>query len=213
MRVAKLLLIAGLVAAVTLAAPPVGKVTSAKAFRLSGTEVAAEGVANWPLVSGDEIATLETPARVDLRDGSTVYLMARSRARISVEDQGIVVRLQAGALRYRLAENGRTLVAALDYEALPRQAREGRLVVENSEAYWNPANPDFYQVGAGIAVVESSSFTRRYRVTPFNLDFVTRWRQYEPGWGTPPGQPGAGTEPAVTPVGPSEPKPVSAYRP
>lgn len=208
----KMCVAALLVASLAVAAGPIGKVSSAKPFLLSGTEVPAEAIAKWPLVSGDEIVTLEAPVQVDLRDGSRVWLMAGSRARVSVEERGVVVRLQMGALRYRLASGGETRIAALDSELLPSEIREARLVLTRSEAYLNPISPGLEQLMAILPNFQQSSFARRFRITPANLDFVTAWRQYEPSWGTPPYEPGRGIEPPYTPPS-GVPKPVSAYRP
>jgi hypothetical protein len=203
----------GLILALALtAATPVAKITSGEPFILSGTQVPVAGVPNWPLVAGDEIVTAKAPGRIDFPDGSRVYVMPNSKLRITVEEKRTVVHLEEGALTYRLAKDSTLGLAAGSRESLPRDSRGGRLLVADSEAWWNPANLDYFLGAAGQLQTNGAVF-KQYKLTPFNLAFADLWRKYEPAWGTPPGVPGQGTEPEDPTVKPPEPQPVSNWRP
>lgn len=201
-----------LLALVLTAASPVAKITSGEPFILSGAKVPVTGVANWPLVAGDEIVTAKAPGRIDFPDGSRVYVMPNSKLRVTVERGRTLLRLEEGALSYRLARESRLGLAAGSRENLPGDSRGGHLLVADSDAWWNPANLDDYLSADGLLQNNAPVF-KQYKLTPFNLGFADLWRKYDLAWGTPPGVPGQGTEPDDPLVNPPEPQPVSNWRP
>jgi hypothetical protein len=201
-----------LLALVLTAASPVAKITSGEPFILSGAKVPVTGVANWPLVAGDEIVTAKAPGRIDFPDGSRVYVMPNSKLRVTVERGRTLLRLDEGALSYRLARESRLGLTAGSRESLPRDSRGGRLLVTDSDAWWNPANLDDYLSADGLLQNNAPVF-RQYKLTPLNLAFANLWRQYEPAWGTPPGVPGKEIPIADPIVEAPQPQPVSNWRP
>lgn len=88
----------GVFAAVSYGAAPAGSVSSSSAFELSGVHVPVEGVSNWPVLVGDEVATVDSGATVHLKDGSRAVLSVRTRARVEEVDGRLTMRLLSGAL-------------------------------------------------------------------------------------------------------------------
>lgn len=196
------------------AASPVAKITSGEPFILSGTRVPVAGIPNWPLVAGDEVVTAKAPGRIDFADGSRVYVMPNSKIKITVESGRTVVRLEEGALSYTFAKDSTAGVAARSNGAISKDSREGRLLLDGSDAFWNPANPEFFQMGGLIRRENGGLFFGQYRLTPFNLDFILKWREYDPQWGVPlGGQPGSQVVPPGGEILPPQPAPTSNWKP
>lgn len=88
-------------AAIVMAATPVGSVTSSERFSLRGAVVPVEGVPNWVLLPGDDIAALSSPATINFRDGSRAVLLQGSSARIEETASGARLRLLTGSMTVR----------------------------------------------------------------------------------------------------------------
>lgn len=197
------------------AAPPVAKMTSSETFRLGGEKVPVAGVKDWPLVAGDEVVMGKGPGNIEFQDGSRVYVLPNSRFVVSVTEGRTQVRLREGALAYRFTKDSSVDLAALAHEAVPEGSREGRLAVQDAEAYWNPLEAAFY-------VIHDEGGERRragdlgevsMRPNPYNLDEIGGQRGYEPDWGTPPDNPGQGVVPPPAATEPGQPAPTSPWRP
>jgi ferric-dicitrate binding protein FerR (iron transport regulator) len=93
-------------AAIVSAANPVGSVSSSSALTLRGARVAAEGIPNWPLLVGDEIATSDSVATVTFKDGSRAILSENTRARVEEVDGRPTVRLVSGGMEVQTRAGG-----------------------------------------------------------------------------------------------------------
>jgi hypothetical protein len=179
-------------------------VSSSSAFRLRGVEVKVEGVPQWPMRAGDEVVAGKAPVMVTFQGGSQVYLNAGSRARLAVVGKQNVLRLMSGDLAYKVSTQSPVSVAALGHEALPAESSEGSLSIMNGSAVWAPAG--------GAPSSTSEGLFRAYRVHPFNMDFVARWKEFEAPFGRPPGTPPGFEEPPIPPGPPPGRPPVSISR-
>ncbi|MCW5977461.1 MAG: hypothetical protein KIT09_05260 [Bryobacteraceae bacterium] len=188
----------------------VATVTSPQSFRINGTDVPVAGVPNWPVVPGDVIETGNAPALVKFRDGGTVYLLARTKVTITTSANRVEARLETGALSYNLPKDSRVDIAALKKERIPQRSGSGRLVASGGEGYWNPLDAAF--LGADPRQQEPIIF-HSYRLNNFNLDFVGKWREYEPDWSAKPGEIGKGTLPPAPEIRPPLPAPTSNWQP
>lgn len=113
----------------------IATVTSSGPFELRAAAVDPKGVPSWPVLSGDNIATLSHSATVKFRDGSRVVLAAKSRARIEQGNQGPVFCLFDGAVAFTPAKTTRVTVSknttpeAITCEGqLPAAGRSGEVV-------------------------------------------------------------------------------------
>lgn len=164
-------------ALVCLAAGPVGSVSSSAPFTLRGAPVRVAGVADWPLMAGDEIVAGKAPAMITFRDGSRIQLNANARAKVAVAGKQTVLRLTDGQLAYKLSKNTRsTGVAALSYGALPAQSEEGLISINGGVAAWTPLS----------AAADKFAVTS-YVPVPFSLGAVDQWKNGLPVFGVPPG--------------------------
>jgi hypothetical protein len=154
--------------------------------------------------AGDEIATGKAPAMITFQGGSRVYLNAGSRARLDVQGKQPVLRLLNGDLAYRVSQQSPVSIAALQNGALPADSSEGSLSVMRDAAVWAPVNAQPYAAENGLF--------QQYRVTPFNMDFVTQWRGNEAPFGRPPGTPPGLDNPPNPPGPPPGRPPVSISR-
>ena len=211
------LLVCGFIAALWLtAASPVADITSEEPFLLSGTRVPVAGVPNWPLVDGDVVVLASSPALVKFRDGTQLYVLPESRFKITVAAKQVGARLEEGGLSYKYAKDSAVELAALSNKAIPRKSGQGLLISYKGEAWWNPADPKFMQLPGVVRQANGDTNFGGYRITPFNLNFVDKWTNYNPGWGNkpgfqPPGPPGpippgpVLRPPGVPPVSPTVP--------
>lgn len=183
------------------AEPPPATITSAQPFRLSGATVPVAGVPHWPLLRGDEVVLGDSPGEVIFRDGSRVFVLPKSVFQVS-RDGAAGLRLSQGGLRYIFTKDSVVSLAARDLPALPRDAREGTLLVKEGEAYWTPRDPAFL-AGSGDGRPEYGEFLFvRYRLTPIDLDYAVDWPRFNPEWGNTP------TGNVSAPPGPLPPGPV-----
>lgn len=196
-----------------MAVSPVATITSSESFRISGTRMRVAGVPNWPLVNGDQVAMAKAPGEVAFGDGSRFYVLPNSKFKITLEGGRTVMRLTEGGLAYKFTRDARVKVAVLDNQAVPESSREGRLMAADGDAYWNPANLDFYQVTGSPAQLGEEYFFGQYRLTPFQLEFADQWRDYDPPWGGPPPVGDLVVVPPGPTTEPPEPQPVSNWRP
>lgn len=199
--------VSGLLAcSLLVAGPPVGKVTSAEPFRISGTTVPVAGVPNWPLVDGDEVALSKAYGELLLADGTRLLVWPDSKFAVTVHGSRTLVRLEQGVLAYRFAKDSTVDLAALDLEPIPTTAGEGHLMAIEEQAFWGSSEPAAESTSPqqnGDPVFES------YRPTPYTVGFLEDWRNYNPDWGGgPPGPipPGPVLQPPYLP-------PVSPWRP
>jgi hypothetical protein len=100
----------GMVSAIAWAAQPLASIRSSEPFQVRGDAVPVAGLRAWPLVEGDEIVTSGAPAMVVFPDGSRIVLSPKSRAKVESKDSGVIFRLLAGALEFRLALAGKVRV-------------------------------------------------------------------------------------------------------
>ncbi|HEY6987753.1 MAG TPA: hypothetical protein VH369_05185 [Bryobacteraceae bacterium] len=116
----------GLLGSLSFAAAPVASVSISESFRLDGRSVSAKGVASWPLVVGDELATGAAPAQISFRDGSSIALAAGSSAKISGTSAAPVFVLVSGSLDYNLVKNSKVSVTRAE---LPAKSKKGHVAV------------------------------------------------------------------------------------
>lgn len=95
----------------SFASTPVATISSAEPVTLAGHPVSAPGVASWPLVAGDEIATSTAPATILFRDGSSVALAAKSSARLTGTSAQPKLVLVAGTLNYRILPGSKLVLS------------------------------------------------------------------------------------------------------
>lgn len=92
---------------------PVATITSADAFNIGGVQVAATGVSSWPLMAGDEVQTLRSGAVIRMHDGTRIALAKASSLKLERGGgAGMIVRLTAGDMRYKLEPNAQTQIFA-----------------------------------------------------------------------------------------------------
>ncbi|MGD0014554.1 MAG: hypothetical protein ABSD56_09035 [Bryobacteraceae bacterium] len=96
--------------AIAWGAQPLASIRSSEPFQVRGEIVPVAGLRAWPLVEGDEIVTSGVPAVVVFPDGSRIVLSSKSRAKVESKDSGVIFRLLAGALEFRLALAGKVRV-------------------------------------------------------------------------------------------------------
>ena len=129
------------------AAAPVATVTSTGAFELHGATVRIEGVPSWPMMVGDDIRTTNAAAIIEFRDGSRVTLGEKSRAKVEKGEDGLVLRLLSGAMRFTIApdsalkafNNDKPIAAPA---GIPTTATtNGRVMVPNLEPRRPPPPP------------------------------------------------------------------------
>ncbi len=88
-----------LVAVLGLSATPVATVSSSGPFELRGNVVPVNGVPEWPVMTGDEIGTANSPSKLQFIDGSVATLAPKSHVKIEKGSKGrVVLRLVAGAM-------------------------------------------------------------------------------------------------------------------
>ncbi len=196
--------------AVAAAAIPVATVSSSADFSLGRAQIQVRGVPDWPLVSGDEITVGIAPALVTFKDGSRAFLNTGARARLDVTGKQPVLRLLNGDLAYKLERSSRVGIAGLAFDSLPGESREGLLSVAGAGADWAPLDP------AAFATPGRDANSFRYRIRPWNVGFLDRWRSYNPPFGFPPNFVPPGPPPGVPPTPPGPPSglpPVSINKP
>ena len=116
----------GLFGSLSFAATPVASVSTSESFRLDGRSISVKGVASWPLVVGDELATAAAPAQISFRDGSSVALAAESSAKISGTSAAPIFVLVSGSLDYNLVKNSKVSVTRAEP---PAKSKKGRVAV------------------------------------------------------------------------------------
>lgn len=204
-----------LTCALLVAAPPIAKYTSAGPFLLSGTSVPTDGIPNWPLVAGDEIVTKQAPGEADFADGTRILVLPNTRITFDRNGNRTLVRLMKGAVAYKFAKDSYVDLAAKSHKPLDEKTRQGRLYALDDGAYWDPSGPAFYMLGAGNVLrrVSEGDF-QAARLTPFDLNYVGKWRDFNPEWGNPPGgvPPTSGPKPPPPMVHPPELRPTSPWR-
>jgi hypothetical protein len=107
----------GLFGSVSFAATPVASVSTSQPFRLDGHSISAQGIASWPLVVGDELATSTAAAQISFRDGSSVALAPKSNARIAGTSAEPVFLLVSGSVDYNLTKNSKVSVTRVEQPA------------------------------------------------------------------------------------------------
>jgi hypothetical protein len=100
----------GMASAIAWGAQPLASIRSSEPFQVRGDAVPVAGLRAWPLVEGDEVVTSGAPAIVVFPDGSRIVLSPKSRAKVESKDSGVIFRLLAGALEFRLALAGKVRV-------------------------------------------------------------------------------------------------------
>jgi hypothetical protein len=112
-RPAILLTMLGVFGAASFAFTPVATVSSLRPFTLDGHSISATGVASWPLVVGDEIATSTAPATISFQDGSRISLASKSGVKIGGTNLEPTFVLVTGSLDYRLVKGSKVSLAKL----------------------------------------------------------------------------------------------------
>ncbi len=118
-----------------LAATPAGTISSRENFEIDGTVVPVAAVPAWPVVAGDEITTLSSPAALTMRDGSKIVLRENSKVRIEQNGAKLRVRLVQGDMRFTLSNHARTEVSSLGYAPLPSSYAAGNVWTARKTAY------------------------------------------------------------------------------
>jgi hypothetical protein len=209
------LIVLSVTVAAAIAAPPVAKITSPGSFSLAGRTVKPSGVPNWPLVSGDKIVLGDRPGRIEFRDGSVIFVVPRSTLEITSVKGRTEVRLQQGAAAYRFSANSSVDLAGGSLKPIPASSKEGRMMVNAADALWNPVEAEFYFSRASDSPEQNRAEADEIGMDPdnYNLDQIDGYREYEPDWGSPPGEGGSGLIPPPAATVPGQPDPASAYIP
>lgn len=116
-RTTILLMLLGAFGAASFASTPVATVSSGQPFMLDGHSISAIGIASWPVVVGDEIATSTAPAVVFFNDGSRISLASKSTVKISGTTSQPVLVLLTGSLDYRLVKGSKVSLAKVQTSA------------------------------------------------------------------------------------------------
>ena len=91
---------------------PVGSVSSAKSFKVSGATAKVEGIPSWPVFIGDLIEAGLAPAVIMLKGRETFTLQPGSRAAVQGGDEGLTLRLLGGSMEYLLPSASKAQVFA-----------------------------------------------------------------------------------------------------
>gem|GEM_PF-2356459 len=214
----RLILVTLLASSLAAAASPVAKISSSAPFRLDGKTVPVAGVPNWPVTAGDQIAMGSRPGEIRFHDGTLVFVHPRTRVTIDVSSGKTLVRLLAGAMSYKRPANSTVSLAGLKNQPVSAASLQGKLAVTSAGAFWNPLEQSFYQFGPGAAGSRRPQQAGdlgnvNMNPNPYNLDAIQGYRDFEPDWGTPPGDGGQGTAPPPAATEPGQPAPTSNYRP
>ncbi len=208
----------GLILALGLAgAPPVGTVSSAESFRISGAAVPVTGVPNWPLAAGDQLVMGNAPGRVRFQDGTQLLVLPKTKLEIGAEGSRMRVTVREGGVEYRFANNSNVELSALTHRVSAGESQEGRLWLANGDSYWHAANAAFLLVVEPVEreVGEPIDFVSR-RITPGNFNEVPGWDGFNPDWSNKPGDdgpPNQGLPPPGQEIGPDEPAWISGREP
>ena len=87
---------------VAFAARPAGTLSVSGAVIISGTHMSAATVSFWPITSGDDIATLDSPAVLILRDNSRIALGRNSKGKLVSHGDRLTFELVSGSVDYNL---------------------------------------------------------------------------------------------------------------
>ena len=97
---------------VAFAAKPAGTLSTSGAVIISGTRMSAATVSFWPVASGDEIATLDSPAVLILRDNSRIALGQNSKGKLVSDGDRLTFELVSGSVDYNLVSPMSAIVLA-----------------------------------------------------------------------------------------------------
>lgn len=117
-RIALLLMV---LVSVAFAEKPAGTLSTSGAVMISGTRMSAATVSFWPITGGDEIATLDSPAVLILRDNSRIALSRNSKGKLVSDGDHVTFELVSGSVDYNLVSPMSAIVLA-----------GGRLISESS---------------------------------------------------------------------------------
>lgn len=113
----RLLWIFAAVAILGLAADrPVATITTSEPFAVNGVRMSAAGVSSWPLAAGDEVTTMKGNAVISIPNQGRIAIDKDSKLRLDRAADGTVIRLTAGAMRYKLEPKARIQLFAGDHQ-------------------------------------------------------------------------------------------------
>jgi len=95
---------------IAVASAPIANMTSKQAITLDGHGLAAVGIASWPLVMGDEVATSGAPGIILFNDGSSIQLASRSAIKIVGSSAEPKIVLLSGSLDYKFVSGSKLSV-------------------------------------------------------------------------------------------------------
>ena len=196
------------------AASPVAKISSTGPFLIDGVRVPAQGIANWPLVSGDKLVMKDATGQVIFRDGTRLLLRPNTRITIGTHGERTLVELQEGIVEYKFARDSNVDLRAISRSAVAKDSLAGRLAVAGGEAVWSADYRTYYMLLEDNVQrqVNFGDFSKT-RLTPFTAGFGSDWSGSDEDWGTPPGAlpPGGGGTPG-SPEDPDGRPPISDWR-
>ncbi|MDP8981628.1 MAG: hypothetical protein M3O35_13690 [Acidobacteriota bacterium] len=121
LSISKFALLLVFLVSVLFAAKPAGTLSTSGAVIISGTRMSAATVSFWPVASGDEIATLDSPAVLILPDKSRIALGQNSKGKLVADGNRLTFELVSGSVDYNLVSPMSAIVLA-----------GGRLISESS---------------------------------------------------------------------------------
>jgi hypothetical protein len=104
------------------ASTPIATVTSTQPFVLDGHPMSSAGVTSWPLIVGDDVASVKSPLVLFFRDGSSVRLAADSRTKLMGTESEPKLILMSGTLDYKLVAGTKLSVTSLALEQKQKEA-------------------------------------------------------------------------------------------
>jgi hypothetical protein len=89
--------------------PPkfIATVSSPQPFTLDGHTVTSNGMASWPLVVGDQIASADTPVLVALSDGTDLLVNAHSKIKLVLGGNKVQILVLSGSIDNNWRKNHR----------------------------------------------------------------------------------------------------------
>jgi hypothetical protein len=125
-----------MLSALVMHAEVVATVSSSEPFTLRGNVVPIQGVSQWPVFNGDEIATSSASAIVSFSDGSRILMDRNTRLTVALKGKKTDVKVTKGKIWYDLKAMARFSVGTVQRAVAPgtSQASGSLTVTDSGEA-------------------------------------------------------------------------------
>ncbi len=119
------------VGAMAWAAEPIATASSGEDFSLKGGAAPVAGVPFYPVMAGDEIQAGSASTVLKFKDGSTVTLAPRAKARVEDGGSQVAVRLLSGGGAYSFSQ-GSLIRLFAGNKSVPTPGSTGQFALESA---------------------------------------------------------------------------------